>query len=216
MDWYRRKTWTKDDEEEFFNKLGRARKDGRAQYLLIQAIELVETEKQELLKVAEALLNKMLTEFPDDNFSKGKALHTLGDICKSFGDFIQAINYYKQALDFEEIYPNVKTNAYLGYAELIVKTAKVDEYESVERILVERIPDLLFPVAKYEAYSVLSIICNYKGRVHEAKKYAALAEQNARAQTSGLRYHKGLGVVKERDSWLDRQIKKITGSKIGS
>jgi tetratricopeptide (TPR) repeat protein len=208
MDWYRRKTWTKADEEEFFKKLGRARKDGRGQYLVIQAIELVETEKQELLKVAESLLNIMLTEFPDDNFNKGKALHTLGDICESFGDLNHALDYYKQALDFEEIYPNVKTNASLDYAELIVKAAKVNEYDSVERILVERIPDLLFPVAKYQAYSVLSIICDYKGRVNDAKAYAALAEQNAGTQTSGLRYHKSSGVVKERHSWLDGQIKK--------
>ena len=43
-EWYRRKSWTKTDEEEFFAKLARARKDGRAQYLKIQAIELVETE----------------------------------------------------------------------------------------------------------------------------------------------------------------------------
>jgi hypothetical protein len=121
MDWYRRKTWTKADEEEFFKKLGRARKDGRAQYLAIQAVELVATENPELLKVAESLLNKMLTEFPDDNFNKGTALHTVGDICKSSGDFIGAIKYYKEALDFEEIYPSVKTNAYLDYAKLIVK-----------------------------------------------------------------------------------------------
>jgi len=40
-DWYRRKTWTKTDEEEYFAKLGRARKDGRAQYLRVQAIELI-------------------------------------------------------------------------------------------------------------------------------------------------------------------------------
>ena len=43
-DWYRRKTWTKTDEEEYFAKLGRARKDGRAQYLRVQAIELIETK----------------------------------------------------------------------------------------------------------------------------------------------------------------------------
>ena len=63
MDWYRRKTWTSTDKEEFFTKLGRARKDGRAQYLKIQAIELVETKNKKLLEVAEMLLNKMLT-FP--------------------------------------------------------------------------------------------------------------------------------------------------------
>ena len=57
-DWYRRKTWTKIDEEEFFAKLGRARKDGRAQYLKIQAIELLYTNDKKLLVVAETLLKK--------------------------------------------------------------------------------------------------------------------------------------------------------------
>ena len=42
-DWYRQKSWAKIEEEYFFTKLGRARKEGRAQYLKIQAIELVET-----------------------------------------------------------------------------------------------------------------------------------------------------------------------------
>lgn len=55
-DWYRRKTWTKRDEEEYFNKLGRARKEGRAQYLRVQAMELVETKEKNLLSVAEILL----------------------------------------------------------------------------------------------------------------------------------------------------------------
>ena len=79
-DWYRRKTWTKIDEEEFFTKLGRARLFNRAQYLKIQAIELVFTKNKELLKVAETLLKKMLAEYPDDNFNKRDALNTLGDI----------------------------------------------------------------------------------------------------------------------------------------
>ena len=101
-DWYRRKTWTKTDEQEFFAKLARARKDGRAQYLKIQAIELVETEDKTLLKVAETLLNKMLTEYPDDNFEKGSALHTLGVIYKLNDNYELAIDFYKQALDFDE------------------------------------------------------------------------------------------------------------------
>jgi hypothetical protein len=41
-DWYRQKTWSKSQEEYFFQKLGRARKDGRAQYLKVQAIELID------------------------------------------------------------------------------------------------------------------------------------------------------------------------------
>ena len=79
-DWYRLKSWTRNDEEHFFKKLNRAKKDGRAQYLKIQAIELVQTEDKALLRVAEGLLNKILTEHPDDNFNRGSAFSTLGDI----------------------------------------------------------------------------------------------------------------------------------------
>ena len=104
-EWYRRKTWTKTDQDEFFAKLGRARQSGRAQYLKIQAMELAATKDKDLLKVAETLLNKMLTEYPDDNFNKGSALNTLGDIYRQSGNFKEAINYYKQALDFEKVYP---------------------------------------------------------------------------------------------------------------
>ena len=67
-EWYRRKTWTKKDEEEYFAKLGRARKDGRAQYLKIQAIEFVRTNDPKLLDVAETLLKKLFADYPDDQF----------------------------------------------------------------------------------------------------------------------------------------------------
>jgi tetratricopeptide (TPR) repeat protein len=207
-EWYRRQTWTKTDEEEFFAKLGRARKDGRAQYLKIQSIELVATKNKDLLTVAETLLKKMLAEYPDDNFNKGSALHTLGDICKLTDNFDDAIDYYKQAIDFEEVYPNVQTNAYLDYSELIVKTGTINQYEFVEKILLEKIQTLLFPVTKYKSYSILAVISNYRNKPDQARKYADLADQNANAETSGLRYHKYLGVVKERDSWLDKLIKR--------
>ena len=41
------------DETDFFAKLKRARLEGRAQYLKIQSIELVETKDEYLLEVAE-------------------------------------------------------------------------------------------------------------------------------------------------------------------
>jgi tetratricopeptide (TPR) repeat protein len=207
-DWFRRKTWTKTDEEEFFVKLGRARKDGRAQYLKIQAIELVETNDPELLKVAETLLNKMLAEYPEDNSNKSSALHTLGDIYRQFENYEQAIIYYKQALDFEIIYPKVTTQAYLDYSELVIKSGYTDYFDQVESILLNRQMDILFPIEKYKVNSILSIINNYKNNQDRAKYFADLAEQNANAETSGLKYHKYLGVVTKRDAWLDKLVRK--------
>jgi tetratricopeptide (TPR) repeat protein len=206
-DWFRRKSWTRTDEEEFFKKLNRARKDGRAQYLKIQAIELVQTGDKGLLEIAEDLLNKMLTEFPDDNSNKGSALHTLGTIYKLRENNQIAKEYYKQALDFEKVYPNHITQAYLDYSELVVKTGETTSFDEVEQILLERQPGLTFQIEKYKVNSLLSIINRHKNRHEEANRFAELAEQCANAKTSGLRYHKNLGVVKDRDSWLDKHVK---------
>jgi len=207
-EWYRRKTWTKSDEEEYFAKLGRARKDRRAQYLKIQAIELAETKDPELLDIAETLIQKLLSDYPDAEFERSSSLNTLGDIYKIREKFDKAIEYYKQAIDFEEIYPGVLTQAYLEYSELVVKLKKQEHYDFVEKIVSKRIQDSIFPLEKYKAFAILSIVNNYKGNKDKAENFAALAEQNASAKTSGLRYHKYLGVVNERDDLLDKLEKR--------
>ncbi|NHM03663.1 tetratricopeptide repeat protein [Flavobacterium celericrescens] len=206
-DWYRRKSWTESDETEFFAKLNRARKDGRAQYLKIQAIELLYTENKELLKVAESLLIKMLNEYSEDNFNKSSALHNLGNIYKQLGNETKALDYYEKAIDFEIIFSNVQTQAYLDYSELIIKTKIVSKYKEVEKLLMEKHSKILFPIEKYKVNSILSIINKYNNKEDEAFFYAKLAEESATAETSGFRYHKFLGVVTERESWLDKIVK---------
>ena len=207
-EWYRRKTWTKIDEEEFFTKLGRARLFNRAQYLRAQAIELVYTKNNELLKVAETLLKKILLEYPDDNSNRGCVLYTLGEIYKLNGNYNLAIDFYKQALDFEQVFPSAITQAYLNYSELIVKTNKTEFFKELEEILLAGYSGLLFPIEKYKVNSILSILNTFKGQKEKAKQYAALAEQYAIAETSGLRYHKSLGLVDKRDTWFDNLVRK--------
>jgi len=208
MEWYRHKTWSKVDEEYFFAKLKRARKDGQAQYLKVQAVELFETKDEKLLQVAESLINKLFDDFPDDKFNRSSAFYTLGRIYEFRNHYDKAIEFYKHAIDFEVIYPQVKTAAYLEFSELVIKQQKVSYYNIAEIILTERISDISFPIEKYKGYSILSIINNHKGNNKAAVLFSELAEKNANEQTSGLRYHKYLGVVKERDSWLDKLVEK--------
>ena len=207
-DWYRRKSWSKTDEEEFFAKLSRARKDGRAQYLKIQAIELVATKEANLLNIAKELLNKVLDEYPEDNFNKSSVLNTLGDIFLLQNDIEKSLEYYKLSIDFEKTYPNVTTDSYLIFSELVVKNQFKNLYTVAEELLEEKITGLVFPVQKYKVFSLLSIINNYNSKTSIAKKYADLANENAQAETSGLRYHKYLGVVSERDDSLDKMVTK--------
>ena len=89
MDWFRKKSWTKKDEEHFFAKLNRARKWGRPQYLRIQAVELIMTKKPDLLKVAESLLIKMLDEYPDEQSERSLAFIDYNMSCQKLLNIIK-------------------------------------------------------------------------------------------------------------------------------
>ncbi len=209
-DWYRRKTWTKTDEEEYFAKLGRARKDGRAQYLRVQAIELIETKNKNLLSVAETLLNKILTDYPDNRIEKSQTYNSLGEIYQLREDYKTALEYFQKSLDFEKEFPNVITTAYLNFSETVVRAERTDLYDKVENLLIEKInkDTLKFPIQNYIMYSVMTVISEFKGNREQAKIYSDLAEKNATTQTNSLwnPQKKKWGVVKERIKWLDKLV----------
>lgn len=209
-DWYRRKTWTKTDEEEYFTKLGRARKEGRAQYLRVQAIELIETKDKNLLSVAETLLNKILTDYPDNRIEKSQTLNSLGEIYKLREDYETALDYFQKSLDFEKEFPNVITTSYLNFSETVVRAEKTELYVKVYELLTSKLNEnsLKFPYQSYIMNSVMSVIAEYNGDLGQAKVFADLADKYATAQTNSLwnpRKNK-IGVVKERIKWLDKLV----------
>lgn len=187
-DWYRRKTWTKTDEAEYFAKLGRARKDGQAQYLRVQAIELIKTKDKNLLSVAETLSNKILTDYPDNIIEKSQVYNSLGEIYKLREDYKKALEYFQKSLDFEKEFPNVITSAYLNFSETVVLAKKTELYNEVSNLLTEKINEgaLKFPIQNYITYSVMTVISEFKGDLEQAKIYADLAEENATTQTNSL------------------------------
>ena len=211
-DWYRRKTWTKTDEEEYFTKLGRARKDSRPQYLRVQAIELIETKDEYLLQVAEKLLHQLLTDYPDNRIEKSQAYNSLGDIYKVRDDFEQALVFFKKSIDFEKEFPNVRTGSYLGFSEVVIRANKTELYDYVESLLTEEINSKIFkfPSQNYIIYSVLSVINDYKGNDGLAKHYSDLAEKSATANSNGLwnPQKKKWGLVSNRINWLDKIVRK--------
>ncbi len=207
MEWYRKKSWSITDEKDFFERLGGARKSSRPQYLKIQAIELLTTDQPRLLDVAESLLLKYLKEFPDESFHRSSVLHALGDIENRRQNSLKALNYFDLALSAEREFPQVKTQAYLDYSEIVIKTKNVDLFGRVKELLMDRMDGLLFPIEKYKIFSILSVMSQHDGDAAKSKEFAEFADQNATAETSGLRYHKHLGLVEERDSWLDRLVK---------
>jgi tetratricopeptide (TPR) repeat protein len=209
-DWFRRSTWSQEDEIEFFKKLKRSQKHNRPQYLRVQAYCLYETKDQELLRIAESLACKVLTDCLDAEFINNEIAPThnlLGNIHEELGEDDKAIMHYQKALEQERVYSNVRTDAYLDYAEIIVKTKRTELFSEAEKILHEQVERAYFPAQKYKLFIILAIISKHRGDDTEAQKYMLLAKQNADADTSGLRYHKTLGLVKETDRWLEKLLK---------
>jgi len=96
-EWYRRTTWTKDDQADFEARLARARKQNRAQYLLIQASYLMEAANRKLTSAALELLNRMLAEYPSD--VQVAQAHTQRAECHiQLGEVDKAIEAFRSAL----------------------------------------------------------------------------------------------------------------------
>ena len=208
--WYRRKTWSKTDEAEFFINLNRARKYNQAQFLRVQAIELIEAGNKDMLTVAETLLNKILVEYPENRIEKSQAYNSLGEIYKIRKNYDKAIEYFKKALEFEKEFPHVITTAYLNFSEVVIQSKRIDLYDEVQNLLLEKIAEksLKFPIQNYIIYSSLSVISKFKNDLSQATFYATLAEKNAIAQTNTLwnSKKKRLGVIKNRLGWLDKLV----------
>ena len=66
-DWFRKKTWTPQDREDFMVRLSRSRKTyNKAQYTRIQAVELLATKDPKLIQPALELLDMALSEWPGE------------------------------------------------------------------------------------------------------------------------------------------------------
>jgi len=203
-EWYRKKTWTKDDESEFFAKLQRARKDGRAQYLMLQAYALSETDNKELWAVALNLIQKYFDEYSDDQFEKSGAYGTVGKIYCKMGEYDLALESYKKAVEQEKAYPGVRTGAFLDFSQLAIHQNRTDLFDDIEAVLLDNIEECGFPSSKYIECEALSTIYKHKNDLERANYYKILAEETANDDDSCLVYYRKFGHGENRDEILEK------------
>lgn len=194
-DWYRMKTWSKSDQEDFFARLKGSRTTfHKAQYLRIQASYLQSIGTKGMAFNSLELLDLMLKEYPEKSelssayLQKAECLITLGKI-------EQAIDEMRNALQSEREYPNVETEAWLefGWTAIIYQLSYL--YDEVLGILNEFKSDLIFPVDKYRWNAIQAIIADEKGNQSTAKKFASIALEASSLAHSGFRYHPKVGLV---------------------
>ncbi len=210
-DWYRRTTWTAEDEQVFFARLGRSRSAGhKAQYLRIQAHYLRGTGEPALVAAALKLLNLAVETYPDAR-EAGAVYHERGLCLVAQGRIAEALDALRASLKAERGFPNIKTEAYLDFGWLIVKDQRVAEYPEAAAVLEEFGGRELFPASHYRHHAIRALLAEAAGDREAAAAHARRALDWASRQESGAPYHPTLGLVRSLDPQVHGRLVALGG-----
>lgn len=207
-EWFRRNTWTKQDQEEFNARLKRTRGDSnKAQYLRIQALHLAEAGQD---GGAIELLDRLLLEYPN-GLEIAQAHAQKADLLAKSGQTVEAVNEYRNALQAERDFPNVKTSAWLDFGWLVVTNRVLHLYDEVDRVLKEFREEggLQLPIVEYRYAAIQALLADARVDGERARQFAKQALEQAAKSHSGLRYHPTLALVGPEWNTLNVQLRSL-------
>jgi tetratricopeptide (TPR) repeat protein len=211
-DWYRRKSWTSQDETAFRSRNRRSRGvASKAQYLRIQAETLHETGDIALAESALRLARECLSDYPGARMSRAPALDLAGRCCVRLGSTDEALGYFRDALEFQAEFPGIQTNACFHFARLVAEQRRKDQYDVALRSLSE-FGAPVFPWHVFVLNGAKALIAADEGDLEGAKHSARAALAAAAVTDSGLgRGREAVGLVgpRERNSELFLRLREL-------
>lgn len=204
-DWYRRKTWTPKDREEFFARLRRSRGAfHKSQYVRIQACELLATQTHEAYLAALELLDMILQEWFDDA-QLALVYHHRAECFSGLGDLPRAIEAYRQVFQAQRDRKGGLTMAHLDFGWLVATTPLPELFDEALAALCEFHTDM-FPLDRYRAGAIQALILDSQGKREQARSHASIALEAAAATHSGFRYHPKVGLVASPDRKVHERL----------
>lgn len=200
-DWYRHKDWSPTIEADFFAKFASAR--NKAQYLRIQASTIAQSHPE----VALGLLQRYFEL--GEHFDIAQAHYDRATAQLALRNIPGAIESYEAALEREEIYPHLKTNAYISLPVLIARERLKDRYSQALDLLEKYRDRVLFPVDVFCWNGVLAIVLAETGKRDKAADAADAALKAAGLTHSGFDRHPKIGLIGPKDSDLLERVRKI-------
>jgi tetratricopeptide (TPR) repeat protein len=208
-EWYRRPTWTPEDEADFFARLKRAAKHNKSQYPRIQALHLMEASPP-LLEPALRLID-LAIENAQHDVDVVVALSDRGTCLERMGRIDEALATYLDAVAAQPADRSPSTFAWLDYAWLVARNRQDESYEQALELL--RMQDsygLAFPITLFKVEASRALILDATSG-DGARDAALLALEAASRTHSGLQRHPGLGLVAEIDPAVEGRIRRIAG-----
>lgn len=206
-DWFRRETWSSEDQGEFERRLARSRPTSRAQYLRIQAVHLRQAREPELLRAAHTLLDRVVTEYPKD-LQAALGLAERAECLVALGEWPAAAEAFRAAIEAEEAFPSVRTDAYLSFAFEAVTRDDRALFDEVSRVCRAHASESRpFPVQQFRWHAVQALLADAEQNTEVARTEASAALAAAAAFESGFRYHRTLGLVHGVPQELDKRLR---------
>lgn len=207
-DWFRRKTWTPSDREEFFARLRRSRgASNKAQYARIQAYELLTTRTQEAYSAALELLDMILAEWREDA-QLAFVYHHRAECFLGLADVARAVVAYRQVFQTQRVCKGQLTMAHLDFGWLVATAPLPDLYDEALAVLSEFTHET-FPIDRYRSNTIHALILDARGQREQARGYARMALQEAAARHSGFRYHATLALVRSPDERVHERLQTL-------
>jgi tetratricopeptide (TPR) repeat protein len=204
-DWFRNRSWNQDIEQQFFEKLKRARQKG--QYLRIQASMLSHSHPQVTLELLEHYFS-----IPND-FDQAQAHVDRAEALLALRRDEEAINSYEAALVREAEYPKLLTQAYLDLPWLIVSRGMQGRYGRALQILEAHESRLMFRVDRFRWNAARCLIAASQQDLSAAQSFARRALEAASDGHSGFRYHPKVGIVGDENQGVIETLKVFSRSR---
>lgn len=193
VDWFRKTTWSLDDERAFLSRLARSRSlFHKAQYLRIQALTLADTGDETLVRNSLRLLQRLFTEFPEP--SQLASSHLQAAQChEQLGELEQAVDHFRLALMAQTHYPNLDPGTALEFPWFIIVHQFAALYDEALNTL--EAASIAFPVQLFKAAAVRAVVAESRLDYGTASRHARQALEAAALNESAFRFHRDVGLV---------------------
>jgi tetratricopeptide (TPR) repeat protein len=209
-EWYRRKTWTPADRQEFFTRLNRCRSThNKAQYLSVQAEALRSIGNPESVVAALELIDLLLRDYPEP-VVLARAYEVRAQCLSSQDNIQEAVAAYRNAFQTQRNEPSFRGPAHYDFAWMVATRQLTELYGEALAALDEFGEiDYMFPKSCYRSSGSRAMIQSALGDHNAARESARIALQAAAAEHSGFRDHARFGLVQISDPQAHERLEEI-------